>query len=63
MVEPRPQIRKVITRSGVTFTLHDLRRTFISAAEAMDISMYTIKCLANHKTGNDVTNGVYRDRN
>ena len=57
MVEPRPQIRKVIARSGVTFTLHDLRRTFISAAEALDISMYTIKRLANHKMGNDVTTG------
>lgn len=57
LVEPRPQIRKVIARSGVTFTLHDLRRTFISAAEAQDISMYTIKRLANHKLGNDVTTG------
>ena len=57
MVEPRPQIRKVIARSGVDFTLHDLRRTFISAAESLDISMYTIKRLANHKMGNDVTTG------
>ena len=57
LVEPRPQIRKVIARSGVDFTFHDLRRTFISAAEALDISMYTIKRLANHKMGNDVTMG------
>lgn len=57
LVEPRPQIRKVIARSEVNFTLHDLRRTFISAAEALDISMYTIKRLANHKLGNDVTTG------
>jgi len=57
LVEPRPQIRKIIARSGVDFTFHDLRRTFISAAEALDISMYTIKRLANHKMGNDVTMG------
>lgn len=57
LIEPRPQVRKVIAQSGVEFTFHDLRRTFISAAEALDISMYTIKRLANHKMGNDVTTG------
>lgn len=55
---PRKQIAKVIERSGVTFTLHDLRRTYITAAESLDISAYAIKRLVNHKTAaGDVTAG------
>jgi integrase len=43
--------------SGVTFTFHDLRRTFITVAESLDISAYAIKSLVNHKSGGDVTQG------
>jgi len=57
LVEPRPQINKVIKQSGITFTLHDLRRTYITVAESLDISGYAIKRLANHSVGNDVTAG------
>lgn len=57
LVDPRKQMQKVIDESGVEFTLHDLRRTFITVAESMDISLYTIKRLVNHKMGNDVTAG------
>jgi integrase len=57
LIEPRKQMRKVIKASGVTFTLHDLRRTFITAAEGLDISMYAIKRLVNHKMNGDVTAG------
>lgn len=48
----------VETRSGVDFTLHDIRRTFITIAESLDISVYALKRLVNHsiKTG-DVTDG------
>ena len=43
----------------IHFTLHDLRRTFITVAESLDISIYTIKRLVNHKidNSNDVTAG------
>ena len=51
------QLRKVVERSGVQFTLHDLRRTFITVAESLDISAYTVKRLANHKIAGDVTAG------
>jgi integrase len=46
-------------QAGINFTLHDLRRTFITVAESMDISHYTIKRLVNHKIddSNDVTAG------
>ncbi|RLJ18637.1 integrase [bacterium endosymbiont of Escarpia laminata] len=55
--EPRPQIKKVIERSGIDFTLHDLRRTFVTVADGLDISYSALKRLVNHKTGNDVTEG------
>ncbi len=47
----------VIKSSGVTFTIHDLRRTFITLAESLDISAYALKRLLNHKMNNDVTSG------
>lgn len=55
--EPRKQMNKVIEESNVAFTLHDLRRTFITVAESLDISAYALKRLANHKMANDVTAG------
>lgn len=57
LVEPKRQIAHVIATSGVSFTLHDLRRTFITVAESLDIQFYTIKRLINHKMTNDVTAG------
>lgn len=51
LVNPTKQIKRVVAASGVEFGCHDLRRTFITAAESLDISMYTLKRLVNHKTG------------
>ena len=39
------------------FSVHDLRRTFITIAEALDISPYAIKALVNHALGTSVTEG------
>ncbi len=36
---------------------HDLRRTYISFGEAIDLSAYTLKRLVNHATRGDVTGG------
>lgn len=55
--EPRPQLRKITAASGITFTLHDLRRTFVTVAESLDIPAYALKRLVNHKMNNDVTAG------
>lgn len=52
--EPRTAIDRVIDNCGIEFTLHDLRRTFITIAESLEISAYSLKRLANHKT-NDIT--------
>jgi integrase len=57
LVEPRKQIAKVAKTSDISFTLHDLRRTFITIAESLDISMYTLKKLLNHKSSSDITAG------
>lgn len=57
LVEPKKQLRKVIATSGVAFTLHDLRRTFITIAESIDIPAYALKRLLNHKMSGDVTAG------
>jgi integrase len=48
---------KAINNAGFKFTLHDLRRTFITVAESIDIPAYAVKRLANHKMTNDVTAG------
>ncbi|HCE5421670.1 TPA: integrase family protein [Legionella pneumophila] len=57
IVEPRKQMAHVTKASGVHFTVHDLRRTFITIAESLDISAYALKRLMNHKMTNDVTAG------
>jgi integrase len=58
LVEPKRQIAKVIEQTGQPFTMHDLRRTYITIAESLDISSYSVKALVNHKQDkNDVTSG------
>lgn len=57
LVEPRVQMGKITEFSGVNFTVHDLRRTFITIAESLDIAAYSLKRLLNHKMTNDVTSG------
>jgi integrase len=57
IVEPRRQMAKVTRVSGVEFTVHDLRRSFITAAESIDISAYALKRLMNHHMSGDVTAG------
>jgi integrase len=57
LVEPKKAVAQVIKESEVKFMLHDLRRTFITTAERLDISAYALKRLVNHKNSNDVTSG------
>jgi integrase len=42
---------------GIKFCLHDLRRTFITIAESLDIPYAALKKLLNHADGSDVTGG------
>ena len=55
--EPKNQIKRIRKISGVYFNLHDLRRTFITVAESLDINAYALKKLLNHKDQRDVTSG------
>lgn len=53
--KPEMAINRVIELSGVEFSLHDLRRTFITIAEGLNTPGYVLKRLLNHKNPNDVT--------
>lgn len=56
--EPKKVIKFISDKAEIDFTLHDLRRTFISIAESLNIGIYTLKRLTNHKTKrDDVTAG------
>ncbi|WP_109465264.1 tyrosine-type recombinase/integrase [Albibacillus kandeliae] len=57
IVETKKFTARVTERSGVSFTLHDLRRTFITIAESLDIPHYALKRLLNHRLSGDVTAG------
>ena len=59
---PNTAIKAVAEESGIEWTIHDLRRTFATTAESMDISIYSIKCLLNHSRKamqQDVTGGYF----
>lgn len=55
LAEPKKAVFRVTQLSGVKFTVHDLRRTFITIAESLDLSAYALKRLLNHKMNNDIT--------
>ncbi|QDQ40843.1 DUF4102 domain-containing protein [Legionella geestiana] len=57
IIEPRKQMAKVTQLTNIQFTVHDLRRTFITIAESLDIPAYALKRLLNHRMSNDVTAG------
>ena len=53
----RYSLEGIARASGVKFMVHDLRRTFATLAESLDIPSYALKRLMNHKTQGDVTGG------
>ena len=53
----RYSLESIARLSGVKFMAHDLRRTFATVAESLDIPSYALKALLNHKGGSDVTGG------
>jgi len=48
-------IRRVRAKSGIRFTFHDLRRTFLTMGEKLDVPPYALKRLVNHSVSNDMT--------
>lgn len=55
----RKELNKINERAGISLDPHDLRRTFSTYGETLDISPYTLKSLLNHSMGKkrDVTAG------
>ena len=48
-------VRRVRAKSGILFTFHDLRRTFLTMGEKLDVPPYALKRLVNHSVSNDMT--------
>ena len=49
LVEMKSFVARVVRASGVQFGLHDLRRTYATIAEGLDVSYLSIKYLLNHR--------------
>ncbi|WP_173910692.1 integrase family protein [Acinetobacter sp. Marseille-Q1618] len=52
---------KISELSGIAFTYHDLRRTFLNIANRINISAYTIKKLTHHSLDHTEMTSVYRE--
>jgi integrase len=58
MTNPRYAVANLKQRSGVaSVNPHDLRRSFASIADELDLGKYTVKRLLNHSDNGDVTAG------
>ncbi|WP_417490343.1 tyrosine-type recombinase/integrase [Maricaulis sp.] len=57
ITEVKTYTTRISDSCGIAFGMHDLRRTFITIAESLDIPAYALKRLLNHRAGNDVTGG------
>jgi integrase len=55
--EPKFAFSMVAEASGIAVSPHDLRRSYITICESVDISPLALKALVNHALGNDVTSG------
>lgn len=55
MIEPRNQVKRVIKESGVVFGIHDLRRTFASVTDRLNLPEGATSRFINHSKGNSVT--------
>ena len=57
IVETKSFVARVVAASGVPISLHDMRRTFITITESLDIPAYALKRLLNHREDSDATGG------
>ncbi len=57
LVEPKKAIRRINDRCGIKITFHDLRRSYATLAEGLDLPAYALKRLLNHKSSDvsDIT--------
>lgn len=59
IVEIKNNLAKVRKALKFDISLHDLRRTFVTIAESLDISAFAVKRLVNHSMSRDVTAAHY----
>lgn len=52
-----PACHKVAEAAEVPRMAHDLRRTFVTVAESLDVPAYSLKALLNHHVDSDMTQG------
>jgi integrase len=58
LAEPKSPLAAIARDTGITVSVHDLRRTFISIAESTPgVSFLAVKMLVNHAKPRDVTAG------
>jgi integrase len=61
MSDPRGTLDQICEHAGITVTMHDLRRSFASILERINVPQYTLKRLLNHiydpARDSDVTSG------
>jgi len=57
ITEARRAIKYIKDMSDIDFMIHDLRRTFITIADGLDLSSFIIKRLVNHAIDEDITGG------
>jgi integrase len=57
IMETKHLFDDIAKASGVRVSAHDLRRTYITIAEACDISPIALRALVNHSLGKDPTSG------
>lgn len=52
---PLLTVRRIEWEIGIPFTPHDLRRTFLTVGDSLDIPLHVLKQLCNHKLPSDIT--------
>ena len=57
LAEPHSVAQAVTEKCGIEFSIHDLRRTFMTVAHSLRVPEFTLKRLVNHSLAYDVTAG------
>jgi integrase len=59
LIEPKRSVYEVAEESGIDWSSHALRRTYVTIANKLDVSAYKVKFLVGHSVSGDVTGKHY----
>ncbi len=59
LTEPKRGVNQVRDKSGIQWSSHDLRRSYVTLANKLDVSAYKVKFLVGHSVSGDVTGKHY----